>query len=541
MRLGSFVVVLVMALGCGGSGPVGAIRFAKARPVWRVDDRAPISAAPAARDFYRALYKFDGAIARRATRAMELRPAKPVLDVNSLDEVPDSTWFVNRIGVRDLTLDELARGPSTGESPFDHRPWTIVGAKLGGKSLGFTFEDTLKRKFLLKFDMKAFPEVETGAHIIVQRILWATGYNVPQDHLGYVSRADLVIGEKARKKGLDEARLDNALKLVYRRDDGSIRVLASLFVAGTPLGPYAREGTRSDDANDVIRHELRRSLRGQYPIFAWLDHTDMKEDNTLDSYEHGYVTHYLIDFGKALGVMGATEPDASNGHRFLYDLKDATKDLFAFGWRTHPWEGVEQPQLRGIGLYDAEHFDPGEWRSNLPYWPLLDKDRFDAFWGAKLLMRFKPHELAAIVAQAKFSDPRAAKYMVDTLLYRQRMTGRYWFDRVAPLDAFAVETPEAQPKLCFTDLTLSYLLRTSATTYAIDTYDHDGNATGVGTTVAAGGKGRTCTALPAAGGKGDYTIVRIRVRRDHREMPPVVVHVARVAGNNLEVIGLRRR
>lgn len=540
MRSGSFIVVLAVALGCGGSSPVGSIRFAKARPVWRVDDRGPGSTAPAARDFYRALYKLDGAIVRRATRAMELRPVKPVLDVNSLDEVPDSTWFVNRIGMRNLTLAELKRGPNVGESPFDHRPWTIVGAKIGGKSLGFTFEDTLKRHFVIKFDMKTLPELETGAHIIGQRLLWAMGYNVPEDHLGYISRADLVIGEKARKKGLDEARLDNALKLVYHRDDGSIRVLASLFVPGTPVGPYPREGTRSDDPNDVIPHELRRSLRGQYPIFAWLDHTDMKEDNTLDTYEHGYVTHYLIDFGKALGVMGESEPDASNGYRYLYDLSDALKDLFGFGWRTHPWEGMQKPPLRGIGLYDAEHFDPASWRSNLPYWPLLDKDRFDAFWGTKLLMRFKPHELAAIVDEAKFSDPRAAKYMVDTLLHRQRKTGRYWFDRVAPLDNFAVE-PGAQPKLCFTDLTLSYLLRTSATTYAIDTFDHDGNATGFATTVTAVAKGRTCSTLPLAAGNDDYTIVRVRVRRrDMGEMPPVVVHLARVA-QNIEVVGLRRR
>jgi hypothetical protein len=541
MRFGSLLAVMAVALGCGSSSPVGAIRFAKTPPVWRVDDRTPVSAAPSARDFYRALYKFDGAIARRATRAMELRPHKPVLDVNSLDEVPDSTWFVNRIGVREMTIEELKRGPNVSESPFDHRPWTITGAKVGGKSLGFTFEDTLKRKFLLKFDEKAFPELETGAHIIVHRLLWAIGYNVPEDHLGNVRRSDLVIGEKAKKKGFDEKKLDDALKLVYHRPDGSIRVLASLFVPGTPVGPYAREGTRSDDPNDLIRHELRRSLRGQYAIFAWLDHTDMKEDNTLDTYEHGYVTHYLIDFGKALGVMGRAGADASNGHRYLYDLKDAALDLFGFGLRTHPWEGIEQVPITGVGLYDAEHFDPASWRSMLPYWPLLDKDRFDAFWGAKLLMRFKPHELAAIVEEAKFTDPRASKYLVDTLLHRQRMTGRYWFDRVAPLDSFTVEAPDGRPKLCFTDLTLAYLLRTSPTTYAIDTFKENGDEAGFSTTIPAGPKGRTCTAIPAAPGKDGYTIVRLRVRRDQREMPPVVVHLAKVKGNYLDVVGLRRR
>lgn len=541
MRFGSLVALAVAVAGCGTSSPVGSIRFAAAPPVWRVNDRTPSSTVPAERDFLRALYKFDGAVARRATRAMELRPVKPVLDVNSLDEVPDSTWFVNRIGVRDMTIEELKRGPNTSESPFDHRPWTITGMKIGGKSLGFTFEDAQKRAFLLKFDEKDLPELETAAHIIVHRLLWAIGYNVPEDHLGYVKRADLVIGEKARKKGLDEDKLASALELVYQREDGTIRVLASKLVAGKPLGAYAREGTRDGDPNDVIRHELRRSLRGQYPIFAWLDHTDMKEDNTLDAYDHGFVTHYLIDFGKALGVMGRAGADAANGYRYWYDIPDAMKDLFGLGFRTHPWEGKTQVPLTGVGLYDAAHFDPGEWRPNLPYWPLLDKDRFDAFWGTKLLMRFKPHELAAIVAEAKLGDPRAAKYLVETLLYRQRMTGRYWFDRVAPLDTFTVERPDGKARLCFTDLTLAYLLRTSPTTYAIDTFRQDGAATGFATTVAAGPKGRTCALLPTAPGPADYTIVRLRVRREGREMPPVVVHVARVAGGYLDVVGLRRR
>ena len=32
--------------------------------------------------------------------------------MNTLDEVPDSSWFTNRIGVRDLPLTEIARGPN---------------------------------------------------------------------------------------------------------------------------------------------------------------------------------------------------------------------------------------------------------------------------------------------------------------------------------------------------------------------------------------------------------------------------------------------
>jgi hypothetical protein len=527
---------------CGSSSPVGAIRFRTQAPVWRVDDRAPLAAKPKERDPLRYLYKIDSAFARRTTRAMELHDEVHAKDVNALDEVPDSTWFTNRIGIRDLTIDELKRGPNTGPSPLDYRPWTITGSKIGGRSLGFTFEDRLKRKFLLKFDMADLPEAETAAHIIVHRIVWALGYNVPEDYVGYISRGDLVIGDKAREQGLDEARLDKALALVYRRGDGKIRVLASMFVKGTPIGPYAREGRRGDDPNDTIPHEQRRTLRGQYPIFAWVDHTDLKEDNTVDSFDDGFVTHYLVDFGKALGVMAKSDRDMSIGYRFQYDIPPAMLDLVTLGLRSHRWNGLADPGLVGVGLFDLEHFNPGDWKALFPYWPVLDHDRFDAFWGTKLLMRFKPHELKAIVEEAQLSDPRAAEYLVKMLTYRQRATGRYWFQRVAPLDAFAVETTAGDPRLCFTDLSLHYLLTESPTSYAIDVYDRRGKATRFGADVDAGPRGRTCTAIRLADRDPDrYTIVRVRLKRDGVEMPPVVVHVAKLRDGRLEVIGLRRR
>ncbi len=35
------------------------------------------------------------------------------LNVNTVDEVPDSSWFTNRIGRRELSLDEIVRGPDS--------------------------------------------------------------------------------------------------------------------------------------------------------------------------------------------------------------------------------------------------------------------------------------------------------------------------------------------------------------------------------------------------------------------------------------------
>jgi hypothetical protein len=533
------LAILVLVAACAHkTPPVGELRFKVADPVWRVNDRVPLVKEPKEREYNRTLYHADGFVFRRTTRAMEMRPATRAQDVNALDEVPDSTWFTNRIGVRDLSIEELRRGPNVTASPFDHRPWSITGAKIGGMSIGFTFEDARGDKYLLKFDKADSPEMETGAHAIVLRILWAIGYNVPEDHIGYIRAEDLVVGDKAKKKGLTPDELALALSRVHRTNDGRIRVLASRFLPGKPIGPYAREGTRGDDKNDVIPHENRRSLRGQRPIFSWLNHTDLQEDNTLDAFtEDNFVVHYLIDFGKALGTMGYHLKWQTPGHTYRMDLGMAFEQLLTLGLRKRNWDGLDDPGLRGIGVIDAKHYSPGEWRPNSMYWPLEDADRHDGFWGAKLLMRFTPQQLAAIVEEAQYSDPRAAKYMLDTLIERQRKTAAYWFDRVAPLDAFAVDSDVGGARVCFTDLMLAYQLRAPRTLYKVDAFDAGGKRIADARTLGAMPGGRTCVNGVAL---ADYTIVRLRVSRGDRDMPPVLVHVARDA-NGPRIIGLRRR
>jgi hypothetical protein len=523
--------LLLVLAGCAHASAVGELRFKNEAPVWRVNDRVPLAKMPAVREYNRTLYHVDGFVVRRATRALDVRPQYRAEDVNALDEVPSSTWFTNRIGVRDMTLDEIRRGPNVGANPFEHRPWRIMKVKDGGMSIGYVFEDTHGDKYILKFDDARLPEMETAAHAIVHRILWACGYNVPEDYVGYVRRSDLVVGDKA--KGLDEARLDRQLARVYQTSDGRIRVLASRYLPGKPIGPYAREGTRPDDPNDMIRHERRRSLRGQYSIFAWLNHTDLQEDNTIDVFRDGHVEHYLIDFGEALGVMGAMLHWTTVGYTYRLDLALSAKSLFTFGLWDRPWEGQKAPVLRGIGLYEAAHFDPGQWRPNSFYWPYEDKDRFDAFWGAKLVMRFSRAQLAAIVEEAQYSDPRAAAYMLETLVQRQRATARYWFDRVTPVDQVAI----TGQRLCFTDLTLAYQLRRVATRYVLELFDDSGAPIGPARRLDATANGRVCTDGVIVGG---YTIARVHVIRNATAMPNVAIHLAPDDAGRPRVVGLRR-
>ena len=114
---------------------------------------------------------------------MEVRADAHAANVNSLDEVPDSTWFTNRIGARELTVDDVRRGPNTDDGPDRSAPWQITGTKVGGSSVGLLMKDGRGIKYILKFDQKGIPEMETAADVIVQRLFYAAGFNVPEDSI----------------------------------------------------------------------------------------------------------------------------------------------------------------------------------------------------------------------------------------------------------------------------------------------------------------------------------------------------------------------
>jgi hypothetical protein len=518
-------ILAVLAIGCARS-PVPGVRFANAPAVRAVDDRRDVPVTPATREFSRFLYFFDGSFYRRLIRVLEIPRPRRAQGVNALDEVPDSTWFTNRVGVRDIAPDELRAAPGGVGSPEPHRPWTIHSSKVGGQSVGFIIKDARGEKFLLKFDQAAFPETETAAHVIVAKLLWACGYNVTEDFVVYLRREDLVLAPDAVVKDLyggthplDRAELDRKLATIAIDPDGRIRGLASAWLPGKLIGGHAGEGVRPDDPNDRIPHELRRDLRGAYAIFAWLDHADVQEGNLLDTWiedprdpTHHHVKHFLVDFGKSLGFLAVSSGDPRTSHEFRVDYGATLGALVSAGTWERSWERRRDLGLRGVGMFDVATFDPGRWKAAMPaYVPFLTADRIDKFWGARIVMRFTREQLRAAVDAGKLTDRRAADYLVDTLVARQRATGRYWFARVNPLDRFAVATEQS---LCFDDLAITYRFAPAATTsYTVTAYDRHGEEVRRSASTRAAAEGRTCVALSLADHTDGYTIVRIATSR----------------------------
>ena len=84
------------------------------------------------------------------------------LNVNTIDEVPDSSWFTNRIGRRALTVAEVANGPDRVER-VSLDGWVVSGGKGSGVQPGFRVTDPSGQLFQIEVDPQSNPELASAA------------------------------------------------------------------------------------------------------------------------------------------------------------------------------------------------------------------------------------------------------------------------------------------------------------------------------------------------------------------------------------------
>ena len=380
------------------------------------------------------------------------QPIPRAMNTNTLGEVPNSSWFTNRIGVRDMSLKELTQGPGSGRPPDVSRPLTIVSAKQGGITPGFTIRDSRGNVYFMKFDPKAHPSLSTGADTVSKNFFHAIGYNVPEAYIVYVRADNFIFHASAvinlpggKEVPMDREYLEFMLDNAARVPDGNIRAVASLMVEGELLGPFRFHGARPDDPNDIFPHQHRRELRGYRIFCAWLNHDDSRSINTLDTFSDQYVRHYLIDFGSTLGsgsdVFSNIAPqDPRAGNEYVIDLSAAWKTAYTLGLWERPWRQVKYPypNYPEVGRIEAKFFEPAKWKPEYPN-PAFDRMLADdAFWAAKIVARFSDDAIRAIVKTGDYLSPDAAGYLADTLIKRRDRVVSYYFGQVNPLDEFAV-------------------------------------------------------------------------------------------------------
>jgi hypothetical protein len=365
-------------------------------------------------------------------------------NVNTIDEVPDSSWFTNRIiGSRPMTVEEVAKGPDTTAGPAQGK-WTVVSGKSDGVTPGFTILDSAGDRWFIKFDPPRWREMASGAEVAVTKLFHALGYNVPENHITQLRRDNLVISERSKitaadggERHLTDADIARLLRIAAQEEDGSYRVVASKALAGKPVGPFLYVGTRPDDPNDVVPHEHRRELRGLRVFAAWTNHVDTKAINSLDTLvsENGrsVVRHHLIDFGSTLGSASVKPREYDEGHHYIADGGPTLAGIVGLGLYIPSFHFVDYPKHHAVGHFSADRFDPPSWKPRVPN-PAFRRARpDDTFWAARRVMAFTDDMIRAAVRTGRYSDPVAEKHIADTLIARRDAIGRAWLTNVNPV------------------------------------------------------------------------------------------------------------
>ena len=373
-------------------------------------------------------------------------------NVNTIDEVPDSSWFTNRILARPITIAELLRGPNTLEGVNEQRG-VVTGLKSAGAAPGFVGRTGDGDFWFVTFDAAGHPEAATGALMVASKLFWALGYWQVEQYLTELSAADVEAGigispdatvrmPSGQRRPLRREDFEAVLARAHRSADGSYRMVAARGIPGRVIGGFRYHGTRSDDPNDVVPHEHRRELRALKVFGAWTNLVDIKAGNTLDTLivENGEarVRHYLQDVGSTFG-SGANGPhDWDEGHEYLFEFEPFWKRLVSFGFWLRPWQTAAYEDHVSVGRFEAAAFEPDAWRPRTPNGAFLNARDDDTFWAARRVMAFTDEMLRAVVAAGGFSDPAAARHLADMLIARRDRIGAAYLPRINPLVDFTL-------------------------------------------------------------------------------------------------------
>jgi hypothetical protein len=473
-------------------------------------------------------------------------------DVNTLDEVPDGAWFVNRHGgSKRMSLEELVRGPNRGEPPNPQETWTVFRSKSQGITPGFEIRDESGDRYVIKLDPVEVPELASAAEVIATKIFYAIGYHVAENYIVRVhpDRFAIEPGTQVEdrfgdKSELTPFRFRRSIRRIPRLSDGTMRVTASEYVSGIPIGHRRYYETRSDDPNDVIPHEDRREQRGLRLFAAWLNHDDTRGQNTIDSWveENGkhYVRHYLLDFGSTFGSGSVDMQLPHLSFHYSMDFPLMKRNLLGFGFHVPEYRKAdwpEFPEYESVGRWESELFDPVKWRNDYPNPAFVRMTARDAFWAAKILMKFTREELAAIVETGEYSDPEDARYFLEVLLERQLKCGRFGINAINPLDEFRVE----EGALRFVNLSEKYRFAQGETSYEIQWFAFDNETGARGELSSKRTQRETSSSVPSAPGGEEFLLAEIRsINADYPHWSTSIGVYLRRGGAVYDIVGIER-
>jgi hypothetical protein len=534
------------------------VHFADRALLWHDPDDAPCAIPRERPDpgTGRLYVGAENAIFRPAKRLFTVDYGREAINVNAVDEVPDSSWYHDRrrdhadplLPPRTFAPAELQRGAIAPDEPPPRPPFTIEKQLSGGSAPGFAVLDALGRRYAIKLDPENHFGLITSTDVVASRLAWASGWRVPGDELVDFDRGDLLIGKGATyldqfggKHKLDDGDVDALLWHVPAIAPHRFRAVASRWVDGQLLGFFSWIGREKSDPNDRYPHEDRRDLRGFGVWSAWVDNIDVIENNTLDAYVgergNGHVLHYQLDVGGSFGSFSAAPALYWMRDESYFQAGHVFQSLFTAGIIPQRWEGERWQRRRRalieqypeFGAYAAMHFSPRHWRPIVDIPPFERQTARDRYWGAKRVAAFSWDELRAVVSVGQYR-PGAAEYLLQTLWERRNHIAREYFTESTPLDHPLV-TPG---RLCATDLWVRAGLGGGEAT----DYRARENGALLAERRGSGHDGALCVPLPARDG---YRVIELTARRpgERHFSPPVRVHVIEHAGQP-RVVGLVR-
>ena len=527
-----------------GAPPAGATKF-------EPDD--PMMKEPASQDASKVeeweVELIIDLTANSFARLGDKRPEVRAQDINTIDEVPDSDWFTNRILAKPMTIDEVAQGPLV-SGPPDTTKWIVTHPKKEGTAPGFTARDGKGDLWFISFDAKGHPEAATGAVLVANKIFHALGYFQVENYLVSIRREKIEISDDAKvtpKSGKERrmkmSDLDSVWRRAERSPDGSYRAIAGKAIHGKVLGGFTYSGTRPDDPNDVIPHEHRRSLRALKVFGAWTNLVDVKAGNTLDALQEvdgkKVVRHYLQDVGSTFGTGAGGPHGYDEGWEYLYEGDKLVKRLVSLGLYTRTWETVDYEQNEAIGRFEGKEFDPKEWKPRVRSGAFLSARADDNFWAARRVAAFSDDMIRAMAGSGHYSNPSDTKLLADVLIQRRDKIARAYLIPINPLIDFKLENNT----LAFENAAVQAHVAEepkggySATWFAFD------NATGVASQIGAPQTIGTRSQMPAGlpDQVGDFVKIQVAALDGPHEAwkKPVDVYFQRIE-TGWKLVGLER-
>jgi hypothetical protein len=466
-------------------------------------------------------------------------------NINTIDEVPDSSWFTNRVGSRPVTIEELVRGTNVGAPP-DPSKWVVIREKTSGMHPGFTARDAKGETWFLEFDPPEFPEGATAAVAIASKVFYALGYNQVESFLTTFDPKNASIDPKAsirrpngKRTAFNNDDLNVVLERVARNKDGTYRVIAGRLLPGKILGGFQYTGTRPDDPNDLVPHQHRRELRSLRVFGAWTNLTDLKNKNTIDTVitENGrsIVKHYLQDVGSTFGMCNA-EHEWDLSYEYFYEGGPSRKRLATLGFGLSPWQTVDYVEYPSVGKFEGTVFDPRKWRPQTPTTAYMELRDDDAFWAARRVAAFTDEMIRAVVHTGQFSDPNAEKYLADVLIQRREKIKSTYLPAVNP-----IVNPRLDAKgLTFENAAVAGAVAKGAIAYRAAWMRFD-NTTGATTPISETKSATTTIAAP--GGLPTSGFVAVDIAADSEAFPAwkqPVRATFRQEGGGWKLVGLER-